>query len=341
MRSSKITRKTNETDIELKITLDGSGNTDINTGIAFFDHMLNSFAKHGSFDLAVKARGDLTVDDHHTVEDVGIALGSALQKALGDKLGIERFGEARVPMDEALATVALDLSGRSSLYFNYRDREVCTRVFISNTDEDYKNYCEPKYNNGQRGKKSLIMLSPFKGTNQRIVIPAEDRYWIKLTLKDINGNEIPDNTSLLPCIEIGETRGSVPLDRYKYGELKRDSGKLIRQIHIKQNEKLVIYIEEDIERIQSIDFEFAVDICEHVRSNKTPFASQKTGGFNPQNTRHFFESLTGNAGINAHMDVTGENDHHKAEALFKAFGIALKRAVKISGTGVPSTKGVL
>jgi imidazoleglycerol phosphate dehydratase HisB len=340
MRESKVSRKTNETDIEIKINLDGSGNTDINTGIPFFDHMLNSFAKHGSFDLKVSARGDLTVDDHHTVEDVGIALGTVLSKALGDKKGIERFGEASVPMDEALATVALDLSGRGSLYFNYSVIEVCARVFISNTDEDYKNYCEPKYN-GQREKKSLIMLSPFKGTNQRIVIPAEDRYWIKLTLKDINGNEIPDNTSLLPCIETGFTGGSVPLDRYKYGELKRDSGKLIRQIHIKQNEKLVIYIEEDIERIQSIDFEFAVDICEQVRSNKTHFASQTTGGFNPQNTRHFFESLTGNAGINAHMDVTGENDHHKIEALFKGFGIALKRAVRISGSGVPSTKGVL
>jgi imidazoleglycerol-phosphate dehydratase len=191
MRESKVSRKTNETDIEIKINLDGSGNTDINTGIPFFDHMLNSFAKHGSFDLKVSARGDLTVDDHHTVEDVGIALGSVIQKALGDKKGIERFGEARVPMDEALATVAIDLSGRSFLAFN------------------------------------------------------------------------------------------------------------------------------------------------------AAFADQKIGGFNPQNTRHFFESLVSNAGLNAHLNVTGENDHHKIEALFKGFGIALKRAVRISGSGVPSTKGVL
>ena len=191
MRESKITRKTNETDIELKISLEGSGNTDINTGIAFFDHMLNSFAKHGSFDLIVKAHGDLSVDDHHTVEDVGISLGSAIQKALAEKKGIERFADARVPMDEALATVAVDLGGRSYLSFN----------------------------------------------------------------------------------------GS--------------------------------------------------------------FAQQKIGGFNPQNTGHFFESLVSNAGINAHLTVTGENDHHKIEALFKAFGVALKRAVKISGSGVPSTKGVL
>jgi imidazoleglycerol-phosphate dehydratase len=191
MRESKITRKTNETDIELKISLDGSGNTDINTGIGFFDHMLNSFATHGSFDLIIKARGDISVDDHHTVEDVGISIGSAIKKALAEKKGIQRFADALIPMDEALATVAIDLSGRSYLSFN------------------------------------------------------------------------------------------------------------------------------------------------------AGFGQQKIGDFNPQNVRHFFESLVSNAGMNAHLTVTGENDHHKIEALFKAFGIALKRAAKISGSGVPSTKGAL
>lgn len=191
MRESKVSRKTNETEIDVRINLDGSGNSDINTGIAFFDHMLNSFSKHGSFDLIIKARGDLTVDDHHTVEDVGIVLGIAISKALGEKKGIERFADARVPMDEAIATAAVDISGRSYLVFN------------------------------------------------------------------------------------------------------------------------------------------------------AVFTDPKIGGFNPRNTRHFFESLINNAGINVHMDVTGQNDHHKAEALFKAFGIALKKAVKITGSGVPSTKGVL
>ncbi len=191
MREAKGSRKTNETDIEIKINLDGSGNTDINTGIAFFDHMLNSFAKHGSFDIMIKARGDLTVDDHHTVEDVGILLGSTITKALGDKSGIERFGEARIPMDDALAAAALDISGRSFVVFDAH------------------------------------------------------------------------------------------------------------------------------------------------------FTNPKIGEFSTQNIRHFFESLAGKAGINAHLDVTGDNDHHKAEALFKAFGVALKRSVKITGSGVPSTKGVL
>ncbi|MCZ7400661.1 MAG: imidazoleglycerol-phosphate dehydratase HisB [Candidatus Methanoperedens sp.] len=191
MRESKLTRKTNETDIELKINLDGSGNSDINTGIAFFDHMLNSFAKHGSFDLTIKARGDLTVDDHHMVEDIGITLGSAIVKALGDKKGIARFADARVPMDEALASAAVDISGRSFLMFNAK------------------------------------------------------------------------------------------------------------------------------------------------------FQNPNIGGLTSQNVQHFFESLTTNAGINVHLEATGENDHHKAEALFKAFGIALKRAVRVTGSGIPSTKGVL
>ena len=191
MRESKLSRKTNETDIELKINLDGSGNSDINTGIAFFDHMLNSFAKHGFFDLTINAHGDLTVDDHHTVEDIGITLGSAIAKALGDKKGIERFADARVPMDEALASAAVDISGRSFLVFNAK------------------------------------------------------------------------------------------------------------------------------------------------------FENPNISGLTSQNVRHFFESVTANAGINAHLDATGENDHHKAEALFKAFGIALNRAVRVTGSGIPSTKGML
>ncbi|MCX9085765.1 MAG: imidazoleglycerol-phosphate dehydratase HisB [Candidatus Methanoperedens sp.] len=191
MRESRLSRKTNETDIELKINLDGVGNSDINTGIAFFDHMLNSFAKHGSFDLTIKARGDITVDDHHTVEDVGITLGSTILKALGDKKGITRFADSRIPMDEALASVAVDISGRSFLVFNAK------------------------------------------------------------------------------------------------------------------------------------------------------FQNPVIGGLTSINIEHFFESLIANAGINVHIEATGENDHHKAEAIFKAFGIALKKAVQVIGSGVPSTKGVL
>lgn len=111
-RSATIKRKTNETDITLSLELDGSGQADIATGVGFYDHMLHHVALHGLFDLRVRAVGDLEVDDHHTVEDVAIALGSALNEALGERRGIVRMADATVPMDEALAQVVVDLSGR-------------------------------------------------------------------------------------------------------------------------------------------------------------------------------------------------------------------------------------
>ena len=117
MRTSEITRKTKETDITLKLCLDG-GEVKIDTGIGFFDHMLNSFATHGGFGLEISAKGDLEVDGHHTVEDVGIVLGKAFNEALGDKGSIERFGSFYVPMDEALAFASVDVSGRPFLVFD-------------------------------------------------------------------------------------------------------------------------------------------------------------------------------------------------------------------------------
>jgi imidazoleglycerol-phosphate dehydratase len=112
-RSASITRKTSETDISLALDLDGAGRTDIATGLGFFDHMLTAFARHGLFDLNVAAKGDLQIDAHHTVEDVGIVLGQALRQALAEKRGITRFGQATVPMDEALVEAVIDLSGRA------------------------------------------------------------------------------------------------------------------------------------------------------------------------------------------------------------------------------------
>lgn len=112
-RNADIKRKTNETDIELTLNLDGSGQSQNATGVGFFDHMLDHVARHGLLDLSVKAQGDLHVDAHHTVEDVGICLGQALEQALGDKKGIVRFGSARVPMEDALAEVSVDLCGRA------------------------------------------------------------------------------------------------------------------------------------------------------------------------------------------------------------------------------------
>jgi imidazoleglycerol-phosphate dehydratase len=117
-RISVINRKTTETSIKLSLDLDGKGTSEINTGIPFFDHMLILFAKHGLFDLKVEAAGDLEVDGHHTVEDIGICLGQAIKESLGDKRGIKRYGLAFVPMDEALAMVSLDISGRAYLVYD-------------------------------------------------------------------------------------------------------------------------------------------------------------------------------------------------------------------------------
>lgn len=118
IRTAEITRKTSETDITLNLALDGCGKADVDTGIGFFDHMLNSFARHGLFDLKVKAIGDIFVDSHHTIEDTGIVLGEAIKKAVGDKKGIRRFGECILPMDDALVLSALDISGRPYLKFD-------------------------------------------------------------------------------------------------------------------------------------------------------------------------------------------------------------------------------
>ncbi|KXS44512.1 MAG: imidazoleglycerol-phosphate dehydratase [Methanolobus sp. T82-4] len=191
MRSAEVSRKTGETDIRIELNIDGTGDSDIDTSIGFFDHMLTAFSKHGNFDLTVKASGDLVVDDHHLIEDTGIVLGQAFAEALGDKAGIARFGEARIPMDEALASVALDLGGRSYL-----------------------------------------------------VLDAK-------------------------------------------------------------------------------------------------FMASKVGEFSTQMVRHFFESVIQNSKINMHASVYGDNDHHKIEALFKAFAYALRRATVIEGEGIKSTKGTL
>jgi len=209
-RTAAIHRQTRETDVRVELALDleggdpngggpvggepGAGASGIATGVGFFDHMLTHVAKHGRLGLGVEARGDTQVDDHHTVEDVGLAMGEALAQALGDKAGIERFGFASVPMDEALARASLDLSGRPVLVFD--------------------------------------------------------------------------------------------------GRFQSPTGKI--------------------------------------------------GAFDAQLVQEFFRALTSSGGVNAHLEVPrGENDHHIAEALFKAFGRALRDAARVTGEAVPSTKGSL
>ena len=191
MRKKTMNRKTSETDIEISLNIDGEGKYKIETGIEFFNHMLNSFAKHGLFNLKVNAKGDIGVDYHHTVEDVGILLGEVYKNAIGDKIGIKRISDAIVPMDDALATVAVDISGRSYSVLNIEF------------------------------KKSFV------------------------------------------------------------------------------------------------------------------------GDLSTENVEHFFDSFANSARININAKVEGDNDHHKIEALFKAFARALKDASLITNNSIPSTKGML
>jgi imidazoleglycerol-phosphate dehydratase len=141
-RRAEVRRKTKETEIALKIDLDGSGRYRIHTGISFFDHMLSLFAHHSSLDLSIKAKGDLHVDQHHTVEDVGICVGEGIRKALGEAKGINRYGMAIIPMDETLASVALDLSMRPWLVFNVKLRRAKIGTFdVELVEEFFRALC--------------------------------------------------------------------------------------------------------------------------------------------------------------------------------------------------------
>lgn len=193
-RTSKVERKTKETQITLELNLDGTGRSKIKTPINFLNHMLENFSKHARFDININAKGDVKVEDHHLVEDVGLCLGEAFEKALGDRKGIARMGYAIVPMDESLATVAVDLSGR-------------------------------------------------------------------------------------PYAKI-----DIPFSEFKDARL---------------------------------------------------------GDLTKENVPHFFESFAAKARLNLHVKVEGVNDHHKVEACFKALAKALYDATRVTGEGVPSTKGVM
>ncbi len=194
MRTAKIERETKETEIKLELNIDGSGKSKIDTPIKFLNHMLENFSKHSNFDLTIKATGDVEVEDHHLVEDIGISLGHAIDKALKDKTGISRMGHAIVPLDDALATVAVDLSGRGY---------------------------------------SVIDL--------------------------------------------------------KFSEFKE----------------------------------------------------AKLGDLGKETIPHFFEALAMNGKFNLHIKSEGKNDHHKVESCFKALARALHDATRITGKGIPSTKGAI
>ena len=171
-RIASITRNTNETKITMTLNLDGSGKGDIHTGIGFFDHMLNSFARHGFFDLALRVEGDLEVDTHHTIEDTGIVLGQAIKKAVGDKKGIVRYGSQILPMDESLVLCALDLCGRPYLVYDLTlDRE---RVGDLETEMVREFFYAVSY-----GADMNLHLRQMSGSNNHHIIEAAFKAFAK------------------------------------------------------------------------------------------------------------------------------------------------------------------
>jgi imidazoleglycerol-phosphate dehydratase / histidinol-phosphatase len=192
-RKAKVKRTTNETDIELEVFLDGIGKSNINTGVGFFDHMLEQISKHANLDLSIKVKGDLHVDEHHTVEDVGICLGEGILKALGDKRGIQRYGFL-LPMDDAVAACAIDLGGRSYLNFNCKFKREKVGEFPTELVEEF-------FRGVSASMKSNVYLKA-KGKNEHHKIEGMFKAFAKalneaLRIDPRNNNSIPSTKGML------------------------------------------------------------------------------------------------------------------------------------------------
>ena len=193
-RTAKLKRTTKETDIQLALNLDGNGNASVDTGIGFFDHMLEGFAKHGFFDLECKVKGDLEVDGHHTVEDTGIVLGTAIKNAVGDKKGIKRYGYFILPMDDALALCAVDLCGRP--YLNFECEFTAERVGYLDTELVREFFYAVSYTAGMN-----LHIKLLSGTNNHHMIEAIFKAFAKAL--DMAVSDEPRTTEVL------STKGSL------------------------------------------------------------------------------------------------------------------------------------
>ncbi|MGH8978280.1 MAG: imidazoleglycerol-phosphate dehydratase HisB [Acidimicrobiia bacterium] len=191
-RSAQLHRETKETTVDVTLEVDGTGSTDVSTGIAFFDHMLQQLGKHGGFDLTIRAEGDLDVDLHHTIEDVGIVLGNALRDALGDKAGVRRFANALVPLDEALVQVAIDLSGRPYLVYDVDPVSEWIGTFDPQLAEEFwKGFVD--------GARCTLHVRSVSGKNGHHVIEASFK-GVARSLRDavrIEGTGVPSTKGTL------------------------------------------------------------------------------------------------------------------------------------------------
>ena len=195
MRSAQIERKTAETDVRLTLSLDGTGRAQINTGVGFLDHMLTLFAAHGRFDLSVSCAGDTQVDDHHSVEDIGIALGDAVAQALGEKRGIRRYGSMLLPMDEALVLCAVDLSGRSCLRLTAQSPSQKIGTFDTELVEEF-------FLAVTRSAGMTLHIRQIDGTNSHHIVEAMFKAFGRalkeaVSIDESLGGEIPSTKGVL------------------------------------------------------------------------------------------------------------------------------------------------
>ena len=195
MRTSDISRATAETDIRLSLDLDGSGTGEIDTGVGFLDHMLTLFARHARFDLYVKAKGDVYVDDHHTVEDVGIVLGQAFAEAIGDKKGIVRYGDCILPMDEALILCAVDISGRDYLGYSLEIPTEKVGTFDTELTEEF-------WLSFARNARVTLHLKQLAGSNSHHIIEGAFKAAARalrqaVSIDSVYANEVPSTKGLL------------------------------------------------------------------------------------------------------------------------------------------------
>ena len=195
MRTSDISRVTGETDIRLSLDLDGSGTSEIDTGVGFLDHMLTLFARHARFDLYVKAKGDVYVDDHHTVEDVGIVLGQAFAEAIGDKKGIVRYGDCILPMDEALILCAVDISGRDYLGYSLEIPTEKVGTFDTELTEEF-------WLSFARNARVTLHLKQLAGSNSHHIIEGAFKAAARalrqaVSIDSAYANEVPSTKGLL------------------------------------------------------------------------------------------------------------------------------------------------
>lgn len=195
MRQAEIRRTTVETDILVRLELDGTGKSEIDTGVGFLDHMLELFAKHGRFDLTARCRGDVRVDDHHTVEDLGIALGQAFDRALGEKKGIRRYGQRLLPMDETLILTAVDLSGRSSLSYGLEIPTEKVGTFDTELGEEF-------FLGFVRNAKCTLHIRQMAGRNSHHILEGTFKSVARALREAVEmdpaaGNEIPSTKGML------------------------------------------------------------------------------------------------------------------------------------------------